>query len=167
MNIIVLFIQLLGMPLLILSLLASAQAADNPHPIQDKNDKNRVLIFVSFSMPKQSLIAVLHDAQKIQAPVLLQGLVENSFKATFLRMSELVQQAGGGGVSIDPTAFEHYRITQVPTVVVLGDTEPCIDKMVGDIPLSAALKNLQNHGNCSSPEIPLLLQRLEKGNTHA
>lgn len=126
-----------------------------------------VLIFVSFSMPKQSLVAILQDAQKIQAPVLLQGLVDNSFKTTFLRIDELVKQAGGGGLSIDPTAFDRYHITQVPTVIVLGDSESCIDQISGDIPLSAALHRLQNHGDCASPDLFLFIKNLEGGHFHA
>lgn len=143
-----------------------------------------VLIFVSFSMPKQSLVSVLQDAQKIQAPVFIQGLVDHNFKSTFLRIGDLVKEAGGGGLSIDPRGFERYHITQVPTVVVSkegtspfvggggrrpegGYIKTCIDQVVGDIPLSTALKHLQHHGDCSSPDIPLLLERLEKGNAHA
>lgn len=159
-------IKLFGMPILILFLLLkTVQAEDKRY--HDKNNKNTVLIFVSFSMPKQSLISILHDAQKIQAPVLLQGLVDHGFKTTFLGIHSLIKQAGGGGMFIDPTAFDRYRITQVPTIVVLSNADSCMDKISGDIPLFAAFQHLQHHGDCSSSEMPLLLQRLEKGNAHA
>lgn len=70
-------------------------------------------------------------------------------------------------MSIDPLAFEKYRITQVPAVVVVGNAGTCVDTLTGDIPLFAALTYLRDHGECSLPEIPLLLEHLEKGGIHA
>lgn len=139
----------------------AAEANNQPTPTPDP--KNTVLIFVSFSMPSASLSALLWDAYTLQAPVLIQGLVDNTFQSTFLHVSQTVQEAGGGGMSIDPVSFKKYQITHVPSVVVLGEAETCWDKISGDIPLLAALNRLNDQGECHASSLTHAITVLEKG----
>lgn len=76
-----------------------------------------VLIFISFSMPKESIKSWIAQARKIRAAVYIRGLINNSFKDTTKAVSELVQ-GQPGGLLIDPSLFKKYSIMQVPAVVV-------------------------------------------------
>lgn len=89
----------------------------NQDPIPaDQSDK--ILIFVSFSMPESSLKA-LADNIKLsghKATLILRGLVDNSFKKTASKIREMEAE-----VEINPGSFEDYKITKVPTFVLLQD----------------------------------------------
>ncbi|HEX4045769.1 MAG TPA: type-F conjugative transfer system pilin assembly protein TrbC [Gammaproteobacteria bacterium] len=108
-----------------------------------------VMIFVSFSMPKESLKGWLQEAEKIQAPVIIRGLVNNSFKATINKMAELTLN-NHGGVQLDPTLFKQFDIQQVPAVVVRQNNN-CVSKLIclenyhviyGDVHLEYALQKI-------------------------
>lgn len=82
------------------------------------------LILVSFNMPNQSLIETLIEAHALHIPVLIRGLVNNSFPETVSKMLSLMREASKeqvgsiDGVSIDPRPFRKYQIEQVPAVIV-------------------------------------------------
>ena len=76
--------------------------------------KNKYLIFVSFSMPKESLKSLYFDSKNQSAILVMRGLKDLSFKKT---ASEL--QALKIAVQIDPNLFKEYQVTQVPTIVSL------------------------------------------------
>ena len=101
-----------------------------------------IIVFVSFSMPKESIKGWITQAQKVDASVYIRGLVNNSFKDTTKAVGGLVQNQHGqqtqsGGLLIDPTLFKKYSITQVPAVVVVqGDS---FDVIYGDVTLDYAL----------------------------
>ena len=76
--------------------------------------KNKYLIFVSFSMPKESLKSLYFDSKNQSAILVMRGLKDLSFKKT---ASEL--QALKIAIQIDPNLFKEYQVTQVPTIVSL------------------------------------------------
>jgi len=76
--------------------------------------KNKYLIFVSFSMPNESLKSLYFDSKNQNAILVVRGLKDLSFKKT---ASEL--QALKIAVQIDPNLFKEYQVTQVPTIVSL------------------------------------------------
>ena len=125
-----------------------------------------VSVFVSFSLPVNSLAALLRDADRINAPVVLRGLVDNNFKTTFARTQAIIIRSGGGGLSIDPMAFTRYGIQHVPTVLVSNTSDNCFDSLTGDIPLAAALTTIRDHGECHFPLDPLITL-LRNGDAHA
>jgi conjugal transfer pilus assembly protein TrbC len=107
-----------------------------------------ILIFVSFSMPEVSIKGWMNEAEKIGAPVVIRGLVNNSFKATIQKMTELARD-NHGGVQLDPTLFQKYQINQVPAVVVTttedtwpNETPKEYIKVYGDVHLDYALKKI-------------------------
>jgi conjugal transfer pilus assembly protein TrbC len=103
-----------------------------------------IIIFVSFSMPKESIKGWIAQAQKVGASVYIRGLVNNSFKDTAKAVSELVQDQVGG-VLIDPNLFKKYSITQVPAVVVVNGKDEKEDFVVyGDVSLDYALEKISN-----------------------
>ena len=134
--------------------------------------KPSVIVFVSLSMPRQSLVAILHDANKIKASVVMRGLVNNSFKDTFREIAGLVKEAGGGGVELNPLAFQKFHIESVPAFIAIAANHPCLsqtkcdrqrdyDVISGNIPLAAALKEIEEHGTAASQEAARARNRLE------
>ncbi len=125
---------------------------------QYKKPMSSILVFVSFSMPESSIIAKLQDADKINADVVIKGLIDNSFKKTMAKMNELIQQSGGGGVELNPLWFKKFHILAVPAVVVVPEGSVCYtqsvcdsskdyDVIYGDISIAAALKEIRNQSN--------------------
>jgi conjugal transfer pilus assembly protein TrbC len=119
---------------------------------------NSVYIFVSFSMPKESLQQWTAQAQKIHAPLIIQGLVDDSFAKTQQAVADLSRHQSG--VVLDPRLFRQYHISQVPAVVVVHPTvfKPCLpnqscwnpevnDVVMGDIGLEAALRMVADRGD--------------------
>jgi conjugal transfer pilus assembly protein TrbC len=118
-----------------------------------------VYIFVSFSMPKESLQQWSAQAQKIHAPLVIQGLVDDSFTKTQQAVAALSSEHQSG-VVLDPRLFQQYHISQVPAVVVVHPTvlKPCLpnqscwnpevnDVVAGDIGLEAALRIVADRGD--------------------
>jgi type-F conjugative transfer system pilin assembly protein TrbC len=98
-----------------------------------------VIVFISFSMPKESIREWMSQARKVGASVYIRGLVNNSFKETTKAVLELVQDQPGG-LLIDPTLFKKYSIVQVPAVVIASDNN--IDVIYGDVTLDVALEKI-------------------------
>lgn len=135
------------------------------------------IIFVSFSMSDESIASYLRDAKKIHASVVIRGLINNSFKDTFLKMATIVKQAGGGGVELNPRVFKKFSISRVPAIVVLpadvniGKSNvpfktTDFDVVYGDIPLYDTLKTVRDHGAVSQKKADELLSLL-KDSLHA
>jgi type-F conjugative transfer system pilin assembly protein TrbC len=106
-----------------------------------------LMAFVSFSMPEDSLKAILEQVDRVGGTVLLRGLVNNSFKDTATVVARLVGK-NGTGFGIDPKLFSKYNITAVPAFVIPNGED--FDKISGNLSLSAALEALTNEG--SNPE---------------
>jgi type-F conjugative transfer system pilin assembly protein TrbC len=74
------------------------------------------MVFVSFSLPKATLIKLMDDMHRVGGAVIFRGLVENDFKKT----TEAIRALGTNNANalIDPTLFKRFGIKQVPTFVV-------------------------------------------------
>ncbi len=131
-----------------------------------------IIIFVSFSMPQTSLKLMMHQAEIIHAPVIIRGLVNNSFKATIQKMAELTKD-NHGGVQIDPTLFRRFQINKVPAVVVWNENEcapsqSCLenyDVIYGDVTLDFALKKIAAENDALS-EIATRASSILRGAMH-
>lgn len=126
---------------------ATASGDSDPHP----------LIFVSFSLPEDSLRALLMDAGRTGSPLVLRGLVDNSMQRTTARLGELLgtqndREASAEStpsLAIDPTLFERFDVDKVPAFVLPRDIiAPCTPegcavpkhlKVAGDVSLAYAL----------------------------
>lgn len=109
----------------------------------------KIYIFISFSMPKESIKEWMDESQKAGASLVIRGLVNNSFKETIQKMSEFTQ-GNKGGLQLDPNLFKRFHIEKVPAVVV-ADTEICpptitcqeqYDVIYGNVTLAYALKKI-------------------------
>jgi conjugal transfer pilus assembly protein TrbC len=137
------------------------------------DENHHVLVFVSFSMPKESLKTWIRDANIIHAPVVIRGLVNNSFKETITSVNALTKE-GASGVQIDPTSFTQFEIKHVPAVVVVASPKcapnlSCredYDVQYGDVGLSYALKQIARRDDSLSPFAEDALKLLNKA-SHA
>ena len=96
-----------------------------------------ILIFVSFSMPQEVLKNLNQDAQKYAATLILKGLVDNSFKQTVAKLKDFPSS-----VEIDPSAFEKYHITKVPTFIRVREGKE-VARLSGNVTLSFAAQKLR------------------------
>lgn len=103
--------------------------------------KDEILIFVSFSMPEQSLKLWSQQAEKTGAKLILRGLINNSLQAT-------TQNKIISGFDIDPEKFKKYDVKTVPAVVLVTGNN--YDVVYGDTSLEAALENIKHKGSTES-----------------
>ena len=89
---------------------------------------SRVIVFISFSMPEASIRSWLTQARKIHVPVVIRGLVNNSFPETLSKISKLVGP-NNTGVQIDPELFKKFDIREVPAVVIREPADNCLPSM--------------------------------------
>jgi conjugal transfer pilus assembly protein TrbC len=132
--------------------------------LEEKSSEDRypsLLVFVSFSMPMESLKALGEQVHKAGGKLVFRGLVDGSFPATSKKMQEL-----GVDALIDPTLFEAYQVKVCP-VFVLSDKllqtveeKPSYDQLSGHVSLHHALETFRRHGNSKAAT---LLQDLRGG----
>jgi type-F conjugative transfer system pilin assembly protein TrbC len=77
-----------------------------------ENSNSSLYIFVSFSMPKETLKALAIEAKRHNAVLVIRGIIENSFLKTATFLKEL-----GEGVVLDPLLFREYNVVVVPTFI--------------------------------------------------
>lgn len=102
------------------------------------------IVFVSLSMPRDNLKQLAAEAVKVGGGVIFRGLKNDNFKEMRQELAGL-----GNGFAIDPTLFERFNVTEVPSFVLpLEPVTPCdINgcvpvkhvKVTGNVSLSAAL----------------------------
>jgi type-F conjugative transfer system pilin assembly protein TrbC len=108
--------------------------AKNPvfEPIQEAN----LYIFVSFSIPKETLKALAHEAEKQKGILVIRGLIDNSFVKTAKVLQEI-----GVGVILDPTLFKEYDVKVVPTF--MQKHKNVYQRIAGNISLAYALEKFK------------------------
>lgn len=143
-----------------LTAINSATLESDKKPVTEPEQQQKavppLVIFVSFSMPDLSLKTWIKTARSLQAPVVIRGLIHNSFKETIAKLKVLNQEAIGG-VSLNPIAFDQFGIRQVPAIVVVDKSlslspqqkadEAIFDVVYGDVTLDFALRQMIEKGN--------------------
>ena len=121
-----------------------------------------LLVFVSFSMPIETLKVLAMQVNAIGGAIVFRGLEHGSFKDTVLKLKELGQE-----VLIDPTLFEAYGVTSVPTFVLRekpteeADTKVLHDRLSGNVSLTHVLEQFVELSDV--PEIAqFLLNKLKE-----
>jgi conjugal transfer pilus assembly protein TrbC len=127
-----------------------------------KNTEPKILVFVSFSMPKASLRALACEAAKHNAVLVIRGLKDDSFKTTQQAFLDLVgegqkldqanaqkiakgyEEASMQGFEVNPELFKTYKITKVPTFVLVKNTQE-ISRLSGNVSLEYAAKKLKEN----------------------
>ncbi len=106
-----------------------------------------LMIFVSLSMPEQSLKLWAQQAEKLDGILLLRGLIDNSIQVTTQKTVKLFSDSQNGGFNIDPEKFKQYHIKSVPAVVLARGED--YDVVYGDTSLEAALDHIAHNGSNS------------------
>ena len=102
-------------------------------------------VFISLSMPKQSLAQLLEQSRELNAQVVLRGFVNDSHKTTTKVLQDLIT-ISKYGVIVDPELFNKYEIKQVPTFVI-ADSDNHYDKLSGNISWSEAINIIKRQGD--------------------
>lgn len=115
----------------------------------------RVYVFVTLDMPKQTLKKLAQDMRRVDGALVLRGFYEGSYKKTYQKIAEL--GLTDGHFQINPEAFHKYKIQHAPTFVLvkaLGvneslDMDGCAlpenyIKISGDVSVSYALEKMLN-----------------------
>lgn len=125
---------------------------------ENTNLEAQLWVFVSNSMPEQSLKQWSTQVEKAGGTLLLRGFIEDSPLKTVERVKVLFGEGEASGFSIDPERFEEMSIYQVPAVVVVSAEEnicqkedcpkPSFGVVYGDVSLQESLSVLarQNPG---------------------
>lgn len=134
-------------------LLGVPKTEDMPVVADKQRYDGGVFLFASFSIPDPSLKALLKDASELGVPVYFNGFVDNSVIETEARVRAIYgNDTISHGFGIDPTLFERFNVTSVPTLVSTtvamdvcestdcsGDATPDHDRIAGNVPLRYAL----------------------------
>ncbi len=112
-----------------------------------------LMIFVSLSMPEQSLRLWAEQAAHLNIPLRIRGFYKDSLEKTTQKSFALFGKDNLAGLLIDPESFENYHIQAVPAVVlVLAPREipekmsPLFEVVYGDTSLDAALTLITRKG---------------------
>ena len=97
----------------------------------------QILVFVSFSMPLQTLKELAISAEKYNAKLVIRGLVDNSFKKTMEKLTEFQS-----GLEINPNLFKTFNVKQVPTFIIVKDDKK-VSRLSGNVGLAYASEKLR------------------------
>lgn len=131
-----------------------------------------LLVFVSFSMPQQTLERLVEQAARAKASLVLRGFVNGSLQETVLRVQRLIGQREVT-LQIDPQAFDRFAIAKTPSFVLVRDgaqSKPCSSgqcfaaeafaSTAGDVSLEYALLHIQRTAPTFSREAAQFLKRI-------
>jgi conjugal transfer pilus assembly protein TrbC len=152
-------------------------------------DRERLLVFISASVPRESLRRLAQQAARVGAPLVLRGVVDDDFPATaeFMRdilgependdrppatSSKEIHRQRKPRALIDPTLFARFDVRQVPAVALVPDgacvagiracpdATPAHVHVAGDVTLDYALDHIARTHPESSSVANALLARL-------
>jgi conjugal transfer pilus assembly protein TrbC len=107
-----------------------------------------LLVFVSFSMPPDSLLRLAQQAKRANGVLVFRGLAGTTLREMVGRVEPLAKT--GAGIQIDPSAFARFGVEVVPTFVLAESLATCGDatcegrvrRIAGDVTLDYALERL-------------------------
>jgi conjugal transfer pilus assembly protein TrbC len=115
----------------------------------------RLLIFISASVPLASLKKLAQQAARAKAPLILRGFIEGNLDATARFMGDILGDGEPRAHAlIDPRLFDRFDVKQVPAVVLVPDgacvagvqacpkATPAHVHVAGDVTLDYALEHI-------------------------
>ena len=119
----------------------------------------QLIVFVSLSMPPESLKPLLRDVSRAGGIAVFQGFPGNSVKAFGQGLAKVVDNQGESrAFGIDPRLFRAFNVTSVPQIIaVSSDFDLCDgfhcttkapphDRMMGNVTLRYALETFAQGG---------------------
>lgn len=86
-------------------------------PIQTKPATPEMMIFVSFSMPRESLLRIVEQSEKTGARLIFRGFNGDKMTGMAAHISALLGKHRVEAV-IHPPAFSQFKVNQVPAMVL-------------------------------------------------
>jgi len=133
-----------------------------------------LLAFVSFGMPTASLEALVADAERCGALLVLRGVKDRSLKATKAWIQQLIGQRRVAW-RIDPTLYRSLDVQVVPTYVLIDPSrpmeqpcqaalcgQPAHSRVSGDVTLQHALSAMAGGDPGFDGTARLYLERLRR-----
>jgi len=127
-------------------------------PSLNLSGPEKLLVFMSFSIPLETWKAHSKDLEKVGGTFVLRGLPENSFEVLAQQLAALRESGVDASIILDPTEFEKHQIGAVPALVL--QAEDRLDKITGNIQIQAALERFADTGE-TAPIARRLLKDLE------
>jgi len=139
----------------------------NDYNAMSKNAKlklgdSRLLIFISSSMPKKTIINLMQQASSLGAIFVVRGLINESYVRTYKYFSDLKGDSNVG-IMINPTLFKALDVTLAPTFALYEsaqdllqtacNTVPVYTKVSGDVTVRYALEQLKQSKIASLAQI--------------
>jgi type-F conjugative transfer system pilin assembly protein TrbC len=109
--------------------------------MSEPKDPN-LLVFVSFSIPDETLLAIAEEVNQNDGVLVLRGMPENNFKILAKHLLTLKEKGLTASLQINPKLFQEYEISKVPTFVMRG--KKGFDKVSGNISLEHAMGLFQS-----------------------
>lgn len=131
----------------------------------------RLMVFVSLSMPEKSLTDLAKETAKAGGVFILRGMVNGKMPDTLKALMPLSQT--GIRVAMDPTLYQTYGVVAAPTfVLATRETAPCEtqscdrpvpshDKVSGNVPLKVALEHIDQANGSAASVAREYLKRME------
>lgn len=129
---------------------------------KSKLGTNRLLVFISSSMPKKTITNLMHQGSALGAVFVVRGLINNSYVKTYKYFYQL-KGDNTVGVMINPTLFKAFEIDSVPTFALYQSSQnlmqtacnvaPTYSKITGEVSIDYALTQLKQSRNLELAQI--------------
>ena len=123
---------------------------------------SRLLIFISSSMPKQTITNLMHQASSIGAVFVVRGLINGSYVNTYRYFYNL-KGDNTVGIMLNPTLFKALQVDTVPTFALYQSEQdlmktacnvaPKYTKVSGEVSVHYALEQLNRSSNADLAQI--------------
>jgi len=123
---------------------------------------NRLLIFISSSMPKKTIVNLMRQASGIGAVFVVRGLINNSYTYTYKYFFDLKGDATVG-IMINPTLFSAFSVNVVPTFALYKSDKDILStacgvapeyvKVEGELTVHSALEQLSRSQHADLAQI--------------
>lgn len=120
-----------------------------------EDERFNLIVFVSLSMPEETLKKLAADTRRAGGVIVLRGLKFGLEKGTWLKSVEAMKPLAstGANVQINPELFAQFGVKSVPTIVVTanpvgdkgcgdGSCAAGVGTVVGDVSLEYALERI-------------------------
>jgi conjugal transfer pilus assembly protein TrbC len=139
--------------------MAENQSAANNH-------NGQLYVFITLGMKVKNIHALLVEAKKYRAQLVIRGLKNDSFIETASFIREIAKKESEG-VVIDPNLFRKYNIQTVPTFILTKDCglfesskcDSSYDQLEGNVSIKYALEKMQADGDLSTEAKELLFSQ--------
>lgn len=118
---------------------------------------SRLLIFISSSLPKKTIINLMQQGDSIGATFVVRGMINGSFVNTYKYFYKFKEPFQNVAVMINPTLFEAFGVQEVPTFALYKSSTniltqackvvPVYAKVSGEMTVRHALEVLRDSKN--------------------